>query len=326
MKDGLNRNINYIRISITDRCNLRCTYCMPKEGVPCIKHEEILTYEEIERLSYIFAGLGIHKIKITGGEPLVRKNVDILIKKLSMIHGIDSITLTTNGTLLSEQIHKLVEAGLTGVNISLDTMDSITYKKLTRKDMWSSTMEGIDSSLKYKDLTVKINCVPIRGVNEKEIVKIASLAKDKNLHVRFIEMMPIGLGKSYSYMKEEEVISILEEKFGELRFFDKQIGNGPAHYFTIDEFEGKVGFISARTHKFCNTCNRIRLTSDGYLKTCLQYHVGGDLKGMLRSGKSNSEIEKSILEILQAKPESHHFETHKINSGVENRNMVSIGG
>lgn len=326
MKDGRNRNINYIRISITDRCNLRCTYCMPEEGVPCIKHEEILTYEEIERLSYIFTGLGIHKIKITGGEPLVRKNVDILIKKLSMIQGIDSITLTTNGTLLSNQIEKLVEAGLTGVNISLDTMDSMTYEKLTGKDMWSSTMEGIDSSLKYKDLTVKINCVPIKGVNENELVKIASHAKDKSLHVRFIEMMPIGLGKSYRYMKEEEVISILEEQYGKLRFFDKPIGNGPAHYFAIDGFEGKIGFISARTHKFCNSCNRIRLTPDGFLKTCLQYHARGDLKGMIRSGKSDGEIEKFIMEILQEKPESHHFETYKLDSEMESRNMVSIGG
>lgn len=326
MRDGRNREIEYIRISITDRCNLRCVYCMPKEGVPCLNHQEILTYEEIERLCRIFVKLGVHKIKVTGGEPLVRKNCDVLIDKLHRIEGVESITMTTNGVLLPGYIESLVTAGLSAVNVSLDSMDAAAYEKITGSNEWRNTIAGVEAALNYPSLRVKINCVPVKGMNEKELIKIAELARNHDIHVRFIEMMPIGLGKSFDFMGEEEVKELLEKSFGTFTLYSERLGNGPAHYYNVEGFQGKIGFISARTHKFCDTCNRIRLTSDGFLKTCLQYNNGCDLKKLLRTGATNEMIENVIKDTLLLKPDCHHFEEEISGSKEEHKNMSSIGG
>ena len=326
MRDGRNREIEYIRISITDRCNLRCVYCMPKEGVPCIEHQEILTYEEIERLCRIFVKLGIHKFKVTGGEPLVRKNCDVLIDKLHKIEGVESITMTTNGVLLPDYVESLVQAGLSAVNVSLDSMDAAAYEEITGRNEWKNTITGVEAALKYPSLQVKINCVPVRGANETELIKIAELARNHNIHVRFIEMMPIGLGKDFEFMGEEEVKELLEKDFGPFTLYSEILGNGPAHYYKVEGFQGKIGFISARTHKFCDTCNRIRLTSDGFLKTCLQYNSGCDLKKLLRAGETDETIEKVIRETLLLKPDCHHFEEEIPVNNEEHKNMSSIGG
>lgn len=326
MKDGRGREIDYVRISITDRCNLRCVYCMPEEGVSCLEHEDILSFEEIERLCRIFATLGIHKIKITGGEPLVRKGCTELIEKIHGIPGIDAITLTTNGVLLSQYMEGLVEAGLTGVNISLDTLNSGVNKELTRREYWKETMKGIESALTFPDLNVKINCVPMMGVNDDQLCQMARLAENQKVHVRFIEMMPMGMGKDFDFIGEDQVIGILEKELGKLTPYSKILGNGPAHYYEIDGYKGKIGFISARSHKFCNTCNRIRITSDGNLKTCLQYGASYHLKELLEGSKSDEEIKEVIKEALVKKPESHQFENLDKLQEADNNNMVSIGG
>lgn len=326
MKDRQNREIDYIRISITDRCNLRCIYCMPEQGVPCISHNEILTFEEIERLCKIFGRLGIHKIKITGGEPLVRKDCAVLVDKLHSIEGIESITMTTNGVLLPKYIGNLVDAGLDAVNISLDAMNSENYEKITRSKNWNETMMGIEAALKYPSLRVKINCVPLMGTNENELVKIAELAKNHDIHVRFIEMMPIGFGRNYQFMEEDQVRNLLEKSLGSFAPCADRLGNGPAHYYNVQGYKGKIGFISARTHKFCESCNRIRLTSDGFLKTCLQYNTGCDLRELLRNVSTDEAIEIAIKEALFEKPDSHHFETVIDEDTVEQKKMSSIGG
>lgn len=326
MRDRRNREIDYLRISITDRCNLRCIYCMPEEGVPCMGHQEILTYEELERLCNIFAKLGIKKIKITGGEPLVRKNCDVLVRKLHHIKGIESITLTTNGVLLPDYIEELVEAGLDAVNISLDAMDSDKFMTITKGNHWNDIMDGIQKALEYPSLRIKINCVPIRGINEEDLLKIAELAKENPIHVRFIEMMPIGIGREFSFLPEEEVRTILEQKLGELQPVSDHLGNGPAHYFKVEGYKGRIGFISARTHKFCESCNRIRLTSDGFLKTCLQFNFGYDLKKALRDSSSDQAIEDIIRKALLEKPDCHVFDTMTDQDTVENRGMNDIGG
>ncbi len=326
MQDALRREIDYLRISITDRCNLRCVYCMPEEGVDCKSHDEILSYEELERLCRIFAKLGVTKIKITGGEPLVRKDCIGLVGRLKKIKGIKSISITTNGVLLEKYIKDLVKAGLNSVNISVDSLSAQTTKAITRRNLWEETMKGIEEALKYPSLNVKINCVPIKGMNDLELIKVAELARYHEIHVRFIEMMPIGLGRNFEFMGEDEVIHLLEEGLGKLTPCDEGLGNGPAHYFSVPGFQGKIGFISARTHKFCNQCNRIRLTSEGFLKTCLQYDTGCDLREMVRSPSTDKEIENAIKKAVYEKPQEHHFDNIDSAASVDQRKMFHIGG
>lgn len=325
MKDKYQRNIDYIRISITDRCNLRCVYCMPEKGTTWIEHKEILRYEEIFRLANIFSNLGIKKVKITGGEPLVRKNVAYLIKTLKEQYQIECVTLTTNGILLENQLDDLVAAGLDGINISIDTLDKDKYQKITRCGDLSLVLNGLKKALSYKNLNVKINCVS-QNLSPKEIIELASLAQNNELCVRFIEMMPIGFGKDKKCHSEEEIISILESKLGKLIPYEKKLGNGPSHYFEITNFKGKIGFISAISHKFCDQCNRIRLTANGYLKTCLQYDHGIDLKSLLRCQASDEEIKDKILKTIYEKPKCHHFLENIEDDKIENRQMSQIGG
>lgn len=290
MIDRWDRKIDYIRISVTDRCNLRCIYCMPQEGVPSLPHKEILTYDEILRLCRCFLKFGIDKVKITGGEPLVRKDIASLVGQMKTQIGMKNVTLTTNGLLLGKYLPDLAAAGLDGVNISLDTLNPSKYEQITRKDALNDVLSAIQEALNYQKVKVKINCVPVLDTDKEDIIKIAGLAKNSRLSVRFIEMMPIGLGKNFSYYSEGDIIAILKEAYGPLEPVDTALGNGPAHYYSVSGFEGKIGFISAISHKFCNECNRVRLTSDGYLKTCLQYEHGTDLKEVLRGNKELSLI------------------------------------
>lgn len=326
MKDSFNRNIDYIRVSITDRCNLRCVYCMPEDGIALTEHEKLLTYEEIIRLCKDFAKVGISKVKITGGEPLVRKDLKNLIKSIKDIEGINNVTLTTNGILLEEQIDDLVKAGLDAVNISIDTLDKEKFKNITRIGDLDKVLRSIDKCLTYENLTVKINCVPIKGESDKEILDIVNLAKDKNLSVRFIELMPIGLGREMKGYTDDEIKNIIEENIGALKEYKGKLGNGPSNYYSLENFKGKIGFISAVNHKFCDACNRVRLTSDGFLKKCLQYETGSDLKKLLREGKSDDEIIKVIEETIYNKPESHMFSSKEKKEHIEIKGMSQIGG
>lgn len=334
MIDSYNREIDYIRISITDRCNLRCVYCMPETGVEFIPHENILTYEEIIRLCKCFAALGISKVKLTGGEPLVRKNLSFLVGEIKKIPGIKNVTLTTNGILLKEQIDGLTKAGIDGINVSLDTLNPWKFKELTRFDKLNEVLEGMREVLKYDFISLKVNCVPLREADgSNNILPITALAKDDNIHVRFIEVMPIGLGKDLKGITEEEMKGIIENEHGSLTPFSRTLGNGPCHYYSLDGFKGKIGFISAVSHGFCDSCNRVRLTSEGYLKNCLQYASGGDLKSIMRQGIEDEELMELIKGIISRKPKEHHFKEILSQQNVseeekelENRKMSQIGG
>ena len=322
MKDSLGRTIDYLRVSVTDRCNLRCRYCMPEEGVTWFEHSQILTYEEIIRLCRIFYELGIRKVKVTGGEPLVRKGVPWLIRALKESCHMEQVTLTTNGVLLKEQIGGLVEAGLDGVNISLDTLNREKFLEITRRDQLSEALDGLSEALRYPELNVKVNCVPA-AYNLDEVTAIAGLAKDDPLTVRFIELMPIGQGRNKDGISEEKILGLLEQKYGVLCPYDGNMGNGPAHYYELPGFRGKIGFISAISHKFCGECNRVRLTSQGFLRPCLASETGCDLRALLRGGADDARLRTAIRETIWSKPREHHFEDRCMPA---TRSMYRIGG
>lgn len=324
MQDRFGRTIDYIRISLTDRCNLRCLYCMPEEGIELCECEDVLRYEEFVRLCRIFAKLGTKKIKITGGEALVRKDAVNLIRVIKGIEGIEQVTLTTNGILLGDYLEELVDAGIDGINISLDSLDKEEFRKLTRVGNVDKVKESLAKALTYPNLKIKINCVPCDG-DKQNLLDIVALAKNNPVHVRFIEMMPIGEGKQFKFLGEDSIKAMIEEKYGRLTPYDAKLGNGPSHYFSLRDFQGKIGFISAISHKFCHECNRIRLTCTGYLKTCLQYDIGTDLKELIRHGASDAMLEEAIVKTVYAKPLEHSFLQKDIAREEQGR-MSAIGG
>ena len=323
MFDEYGRNIDYVRISLTDRCNLRCVYCMPEEGVQLLPHDDMLTFDEIVRLCRLFADLGIKKIKLTGGEPLCRLNASGLIKQIKELSGIEQVTLTTNGVELHKYWADLCAAGLDAINISLDTLDKELYHQITRRDKLDTVVENIVMAAESKQMPVKINCVPMR--REQKLYDVASLAKDYDVHVRYIEMMPIGQGKDFEFYSREATVALLEKQYGKLIPCDEKLGNGPAEYYMIDGFRGKIGFISAVSHKFCHQCNRVRLTAEGFLKTCLQYDKGVELRSLLRSTASDDEIKQAIRMAIANKPFAHHFDEAATETD-EQKTMSQIGG
>ena len=325
MIDKLNRKIDYLRISVTDRCNLRCVYCMPEEGVENIPHEEILSYDEIIRICKCVANLGIKKVKITGGEPLIRKDIVSLIRDIKKIEGIEQVTITTNGVLLYDMAQDLVEAGIDAVNVSLDTLDREKFLKITRRDKYENISKAIDKLINL-GVRVKINCWAIKEHNLDEIVKIAQYSKYNNVDVRFIELMPIGYGKNYTGISNETILDLLEKEYGLFEKISEKRGNGPAVYYRNKDFKGCIGFISAISHEFCETCNRVRLTANGFLKLCLHYNKGIDLKEPMRSNISDEELEHMIYHAIKNKPLGHNFYHDSNIENVENKNMVQIGG
>lgn len=338
MQDGLGREIDYLRISVTDKCNLRCRYCMPSHGITPLAHEEILTLEEIFRLVGIMEQLGIRKVRLTGGEPMVRKNLPWLVEQIHGLCGIREIAMTTNGTLFAPQAKVYREAGLTAVNISLDTLDPERFRCITGCDQ-ADRAAGVDSVLRAIDaaleqqLRVKINCVPCVEMNGDDIEGIAALAADRPVDVRFIELMPIGCGKEYTGIPSKEILRRLEQRFGKAIAFSEKVNmaTGPAEYYQFPGFSGRIGFISPISHKFCRECNRVRLTCEGRLKLCLHYDRGLELKPLLRSGASDEEIGRQIINALKEKPSEHHFREkaagEELPGGVEEqRKMVQIGG
>lgn len=340
MQDGLGREIDYLRISVTDKCNLRCRYCMPPQGITPLAHEEILTLEEIVRLVGIMEQLGIRKVRLTGGEPMVRKNLPWLVEQIHGLCGIREIAMTTNGTLFAPQAKVYREAGLTAVNISLDTLDPERFRCITGCDK-ADRAAGVDSVLRAIDaaleqqLRVKINCVPCVEMNGDDLEGIAMLAEDRPVDVRFIELMPIGCGKDYTGISSEEILRRLEQRFGKAMSTPANNSgsrtDGPAEYYQFPGFCGRIGFISPISHKFCRECNRVRLTCEGRLKLCLHYDRGLELKPLLRGGASDEEIGRQIINALKEKPSEHHFRERtageELPGGVEEqRKMVQIGG
>ena len=326
MQDQYGREIDYVRISITDRCNLRCTYCMPEDGIAdYTSHTAILSYEEILRVAKSLARLGIKKIKLTGGEPLVRLGCIDLVRELKAIEGIEQVTITTNGVLLAELAEDLIQAGIDGINVSLDTVEREIFAQITRRDYFDQVIAGIEKvkSLGYGNL--KINCVPIAQFNKNEIVKLAAQAKNYPLSVRFIELMPIGLAKEFTAVSKEDIMAMLTEAFGEMIPYEGTLGNGPAEYYSLPDFKGHIGFIGAIHNKFCGQCNRIRLTSGGFLKLCLNQNKGGDLLPLIRGNTSDEELTEAMRNIIYQKPLAHHFYEEDQND-TDSRQMFQVGG
>lgn len=323
MLDRYGRVINYLRISVTDRCNLRCCYCMP-EGVQDVGMKNILTFEEIWEIVRTGVSLGITHIRITGGEPLVRKGCVDLIRGIREIPGVETITMTTNGVLLGNYGKQLKEAGVDGVNISLDTLDPEEFYKITGKRELQEVLAGI-RAVKTAGLPVKLN-----AVNRKELdpIPLVRYAQEENLPIRFIEMMPVGYGKKYVGRSNEELRETLEAVCGKAECMTNReelsrLGSGPAVYYQFSDLKVPVGFISAIHGKFCDTCNRVRLTAEGYLKLCLCYDEGEDLRRVLREGEK--ENLRTIMEqTIFRKPAAHCFE-HPAEM-TETHEMVKIGG
>ena len=329
MKDKYGRTIEYLRISVTDRCDLRCRHCMPPEGVPLMAHGDILSYEEIAAVAAEAAKLGIRKIRLTGGEPLVRPQLAALVELLRGIPGIDQVVLTTNGVRLAQQLPDLLAAGLSGVNFSLNAMDRKAYEAFTGRDCFDAAMAGLHAALDAPGLSVKINCVPTKG-REDQVLKIASLARDTRASVRFIELMPIGMGSSLQGLNREELFGLLESRYcpeGALTTGPRGTAldsvSGPAEYVRFPGFTSEIGFISAVSHRFCEDCNRIRLTADGRLKSCLAFPAGEDVKTILRSGAGEEALHESIVRCIQNKPKQHAFGCQETE---EQRLMSQIGG
>lgn len=326
IKDTYDRQIDYLRISITDRCNLRCRYCMP-EDLEFVPHSDILRYEELLKLTEIFAGQGIRKAKVTGGEPLVRRGCTDFIKKLKRIKGIENVTLTTNGVLLEQCLPELVEAGIDGINVSLDSLKRERFAQITGRDEFEQVWRGIEKAVS-SGMKVKLNCVPLREYNADEIPDFIELARSRKVDVRFIEIMPIGRGKQFQPLPTQEIIDLLTNCYPGVHTVTEKRGNGPAVYYKGDDFAGCVGFIGAVHEKFCSSCNRIRLTSEGFLKLCLYYDKGLDLREMLRSQKSDEVIAAAIAGAIQDKPREHHFSSQMAEVGQDscNTGMSRIGG
>ncbi len=329
MTDNFGRTIDYLRISVTDKCNMRCRYCMPAGGVELISHDELLSLEEVYRFVRILAGIGLKKVRITGGEPMVRKNIARLISDIRSIPEIREIAMTTNGSLLCGRVCELKECGLTSVNISLDTLDADVFRRITGFEGLDKVLSAVDEVLS-NGLRCKINCVPCREFNDGDIASVAGLALDRETDVRFIELMSVGRGKDFHGVPAEELLARLESGYGAAARFGKMPAGGPAEYWCFSGFKGKIGFISPLSHKFCSECNRIRLTAGGMLKLCLNYNCGLELKPLLRGGASDDDIKNAVLEALKQKPAEHVFESCASEAAkdrsLDGRKMVQIGG
>jgi len=320
--DSFGRNINYLRISVTDRCNLRCIYCMPPEGVPQMSHNEILSYEEIRAVVRAAAELGINKIRLTGGEPLVRVELPNLVRMLSQIEGIEELSLTTNGIFLKKYVLELKQAGLSRVNVSLDTLKADKFRYITRMGKLETVLEGIEAAKEAGFEPVKINTVVMRGINDDEILDFAKMTYEDGWHVRFIELMPFkGVAEFVPSVELQQHVSLL----GKLEPCASTTGNGPATYYHLAGAEGTIGFIAPHTDSsFCSRCNRMRLTPDGKLCPCLLGEDEIDLKIPLRNNTSMDELKRLILKAVTSKPEHHNLEGGNIRS--VKRKMSQIGG
>ena len=326
--DSLSRPINYLRISVTDRCNLRCVYCMPAEGVPAkFPHDAILSYEEIVRVVRAAADMGISKIRLTGGEPLARLGVVDLVEMIAGVPGIDDISMTTNATLLPRYADDLKRAGLHRVNVSLDTLRPERFQQITRLGRLEDVLAGIDAAARAGLQPIKINCVVMRGVNDDEIVDFARLTLAQPWHVRFIEVMPLGATAGLAKMEHlpvSEVRARIEESLGALIPAEKgDRGNGPARYYRLEQAVGTVGFISAVSEHFCFSCNRLRLTADGKLRPCLLSDQEIDLRQALRRGADSEVLQALLRTAIERKPAGHHLAEDMVPS---ERQMSQIGG
>jgi cyclic pyranopterin phosphate synthase len=326
LQDGFQRAINYMRISVTDRCNLRCIYCMPPEGVPWIPHKEILTFEEIERVVKATALAGMRRIRITGGEPLVRRGLVELISGLSVIPGIEDISMTTNAVLMSQFAPSLARAGLKRINVSLDTLRPDRFERITRSNCLDQALAGIEAAEAAGLTPIKINAVVLRGINDDELLDLARLTREHPWHVRYIEAMPLNGNLSVEaqgFISADEIMERLGE-LGDLEACSGPNGNGPARYYRIPGGLGTIGVISPMSHFFCESCNRVRLSADGQLRLCLFADDEIDLKTPLRNGASADQIEEIFRKAILGKPERHHLVVGQSSCSL--RALSQIGG
>lgn len=323
MKDKYGRDIDYLRISLTDKCNLRCVYCMEKDHNTFTKEDSLMTLEEILRVVRVCTSLGIKKVRFTGGEPLVRQDIVDLIKAVNEIKGIEEICLTTNGVLLEDKIYELINHGLKRVNISLDTLKEDKFKEITRGGDLNKVLSSINKALE-NNLKVKINSVILKEFNEDEVLSLVNLAKDNYIDVRFIELMPLGEGKNFKGVTKKEILDLIKSEYKIIEDKEDLILNGPAKYIDIEGFKGKIGFISAISDCFCESCNRIRITSEGFMKQCLHWKYGINLKEKMREGISDYYLKEIIKDSIYNKPEKHNFKEE--TEDEDKRFMYEIGG
>ena len=329
MLDKFNREINYLRVSITDRCNLHCTYCRPKEGISLQGHDDILRYEEIIRIVTVAVKMGLVKVRVTGGEPLVRRGFVAFIAALKKINGLKDISLTTNGILLEEFARNIFDAGICRINISLDSLNKDKYFRITNGGNLKAVLRGIAKAEEIGFFPIKINTVAIKGFNDDEVLDFAQLAVNKPFQMRFIELMPVGQAKldREDYMPTSQIIQKISKRYELEKIKDKKNkSDGPAKIFKIKGGCGEIGFINPVSDHFCSTCNRLRLTSDGKLRVCLLKEDEVDLKKALRENCNDTELEKLIRDAILLKPKQHDLVCTEMHLKKCYRNMSAIGG
>jgi cyclic pyranopterin phosphate synthase len=325
--DALGRIHNSLRISVTDRCNIRCFYCMPEENVRFRPRQELLTFEEITRLARIMASLGVNKLRLTGGEPLVRADLPKLVHLLAAIPGIDEIALTTNGILLAEHAEALKTAGLSRVNISLDAMTEETFRRISRRDGLDRVIAGIQAAKSVGFSPIRLNTVAIKGITEPEIPALAQFARDEQMELRFIEFMPLDADQNWDHaqvLTGEEIRRQLEEAIGPLEPAARPDPSQPAVDFRYTDGSGSVGFINPVTQPFCGDCNRLRVTAEGQLRNCLFSTVEWDARALLRSPASDDELAELIRDCVRAKKPGHGIDSSEFIR--PQRAMYQIGG
>ncbi len=326
LADAFDRPITYLRVSVTDKCNLRCVYCMPESGLPWLQRDELLRYEEIVEIVRAAARVGVRTIRVTGGEPLVRRDLHRLIAGIAAVPGIEDIALSTNAVLLEEQLPDLLRAGLRRVNVSLDTLREDRFFAIARRPGLDRVLRGIDAAIAAGLAPVKLNCVVMRGANDDEIGAFAELTRTRPIFVRFIEVMPVhenlGLQRD-TYVSSDEILERVAAH-GELRPVPGPPGNGPARYFSYDGAPGAVGVISPLSHDYCERCNRVRLTADGRLRLCLFGDQHLDLRTPLRSGADAAALAELFRAAMTIKPERHHLRLGEASSRM--RAFSEIGG
>ncbi|MCP4782185.1 MAG: GTP 3',8-cyclase MoaA [Fuerstiella sp.] len=325
--DRFGRVHNNLRISVTDRCNARCFYCMPADNVPFMPRDELLSFEEIERVVRIGTTLGIDRVRLTGGEPLVRRELHRLVERLVRVPGIVDIGLTTNGVLLGEQAQQLKDAGLKRLNISLDALDPVIFQRVTRRDSYDKVIEGIAAARAAGFSPIKLNAVSVKGLTEDQILPFAELARETDTEVRFIEFMPLDADNQWGRDKvlfAHEIIPILQAEFGPLEPVPSANPNAPANDFRFADGKGKIGMIASVSQPFCSTCNRFRVTAEGRLRNCLFSLEETDIRGLLRNGEADAEIADAMVSCITAKTEGHQI--NSVQFVQPDRPMSSIGG
>lgn len=328
LQDSFGRRVTYVRVSVTDRCNYRCAYCMPEEGVDVAARADVLTFEEVERVVRILAAMGTRRVRLTGGEPTVRRGLPDLVRRIASVPGVTEVCMTTNGHLLADLARPLREAGLHSLNVSVDTLHADRFLAITRRGDLARVLAGVEAARDAGFSRVRINAVALRGVNDDELGDLCTWAWDRGITPRFIEWMPMGEGDGYvpgTFLSAAEVRAGIERQIGgALLAVGRHEGQGPARYWRHDRTGAEVGIIAALTENFCADCNRVRLTATGKLHACLARNEAADLRALLRAGADDEPIRRAIVAELQGKREGHEFTTE--GCGGPRTHMVAIGG